>query len=102
MKKWSELKHTTRCAIVDIICLILGILLLTFCSCDVYGDYHYAEGGIITEVKINCYKKNSTGEYTDARYRCKVKCSALHNGVSTNFYLLTDSLYQVGQRVQIK
>ncbi|WP_287385661.1 hypothetical protein [Lachnospira sp.] len=99
MKKWSELKHTTRCVIVDIVCTVLCILLLTFCSCD---DYHYAKGGIITEVKVHCDKKMANGEYLDARYRCKVKCSSFYNGFSTDFYLLTDSLYQVGQRVQIK
>ena len=34
MKKWSELKHATRCAVVDVVCVALCILLLAFCSCD--------------------------------------------------------------------
>lgn len=99
MKKWLELKHTTRCAIVDIFCVIACILLLTFCSCD---NYHYADGGVITEVKVYATKKMSNGELYGSKYRCKIKGFGYYNGFRTDFYLLTDSLYQVGQRVQIK
>lgn len=92
MKKWSELKHTTRCAIVDVICAVLCILLLTFCSCD---DYHYAQGGVITDID----KIDANGH---VYFRCKVHCHKDWLGLSTDFYLLTDSAYQIGDWVQIK
>ena len=90
--KWSELKHTTRCAIVDIVCAILCILLLTFCSCD---DYHYAQGGVITDI-------DKVTNYGHTYFRCKVHCHKTWIGLSTDFYLLTDSTYQIGDWVQIK
>lgn len=98
MKRF-ELKHTTRYIIVDIVCAVLCILLLAFCSCD---DCHYAKGGTVTEVKVYCEKKMSNGEYFAPRYKCKIRTNSNYYGFSTDFYLLTDSLYQVGQRVQIK
>lgn len=94
--KWSELKHITRCAIVHIVCAILCILLLTFCSCD---DYHYSQGGVITDIdKVNT---DSYGR-GHAYFRCKVHCHSTWLGLSTDFYLLTDSAYQIGDWVQIK
>lgn len=92
--KWSELKHTTRCAIVDIACVIACILLLTFCSCD--NCHHYAQGGVITDI----WKERTDDGHT--YFKCKVHCHKTYRDFPTDFYLLTDSNYHIGDWVEIR
>lgn len=89
--KWSELKHTTRCAIVDIVCAILCILLLVFCSCD----NEVALDGVVNKVE----------QTTDYGFQFKVQVKKFNNFPVTDgghyyWYLTNDTLF-VGDTIHI-
>lgn len=91
MKKWSELKHTTRCAVVDAVCAVLCILLLTFCSCG-----EIAQDGTVSAVE----EASSTDNY---KYKVEVKkfvTSATINGGDYYWFWTNDTL-MVGDTVHI-
>jgi hypothetical protein len=84
MKKWSELKHTTRC-------VALCILLLAFCSCG-----EIAQDGIVSAVE----EASSTDNY---KYKVEVKkfvTSAPINGGDYYWFWTNDTL-MVGDTVHI-
>jgi len=90
--KWSELNHTTRCVVVDAICVALCILLLTFCSCD-----EVVLDGTVSAVE----EANSTEN--DYKYKVQVKkfvSSALIDGGNYYWFWTNDTL-MVGDTVHI-
>ena len=89
--EWSKLKHTTRCAVVHIICLILGILLLVFCSCD----NETAIDGIVNRVE----------QTSDYGYKYKVQVKKFKflpeiEGGHYYWFLTNDTLF-VGDTIHI-
>lgn len=92
MKKWSELNHTTRCVVVDIVCVALCILLLTFCSCG-----EVAQDGTVSAVKETSSIENKY------KYKVQVKkfiSSAPINGGDYYWFWTNDTL-MVGDTVHI-
>lgn len=94
MKKWSELKHTTRCTVVDIACAVLCILLLTFCSCTNHEhcNIHF-EAGVVERVeKSHAYTK----------YKVCVKERGMITLTKFDYYwFYTNDLLQVGDTIHI-
>lgn len=91
MKKWSELNRTTRCTIVDIVCAVLCILLLVFCSCD----NETAIDGIVNKVE-------QTRDY-GYKYKVQVKKLKYFPEIDGGHYywFLTNDTLLVGDTIHI-
>ena len=92
MKKWSELNHTTRCVIVDVVCVALCILLLTFCSCE-----EIAQDGTVSAVEETNSIENNY------RYKAEVKKFVTSAPIigGDHYWFWTNDTLMVGDTVHI-